>query len=145
MIEKTGDLFTTSNTFLAHGVNTAGVMGAGIAKSFAARFPKMVPTYRKMCQDGLLTPGRVFTYVDPESGVTVYNAATQDLPGRHASLGWVVDAMCTVAAESVTAGHRTVSVPRIGCGIGGLDWDNVRMVLSLIEQEYEIEFEVWTL
>lgn len=138
-----GDLFTTDAPALGHGVNVDGLMGAGIAAQFAARFPAMLEAYRAQCRSGALRPGGMFAWVDLDSGRWVYNLASQDRPGRRARLGWVESSARAALAHADTHGVPVVALPQIGCGIGGLIWEDVAGVLDHVQGDFDAKFEVW--
>ena len=143
MIQKKGDLFTTTAKGICHGVNIDGVMGAGIAKQFRERFPDMYQGYRQLCLEGRLKPGEVFSYFDPATGLTIFNIASQDHPGANARLDWIRQGLETVA---VNTDLNIVAMPLIGCGIGGLAYDGEYLdTLSGVEEFFGITLEVWTL
>lgn len=144
MIEKNGDVFTSDAPALGHGVNTRGAMGAGIAPHFAKRWPEMESQYIVLCRDQHLNPGETFVY-KTEDGRWVYNMASQDLPGPNAAIDWLSGAAEAAAFHASENGVDRIAIPRIGCGIGGLDWDDVSAVLEQIELSYNMQFEVWTL
>lgn len=141
-----GDLFSAAVPALAHGVNVRGVMGAGIATEFRARFPEMYAEYRGLCRDGGLVAGEVHPWRDPASGCWVYNLASQDKPGANARLEWLDSSVRAMANHASRHGVAKVAMPRVGCGIGGLRWRDVHRVLSGIARDHEhVELEVWTL
>lgn len=140
---RSGDLFDTELTHLGHGVNVVGVMGAGIAVSFRERYPEMYEDYQEACRENRIQPGSVFPY--SEGGDRIYNIASQDKPGAHARLEWLrsgLDAALAVVAEY---GGEGIAIPRIGCGIGGLDWDNVLPIIEELSDKHDVTVEVWTL
>ena len=150
IVFKTGDLFTTDVKVLGHGVNCCGVMGAGIAKSFAEKFPRMVGLYENICMDKILNPGGIYIYEEGET--TVYNMATQDFPGANADLGWVATSFMYTLLEMRVREQYQIAIPRIGSGIGGLEWSDVQYELELQLANYDqdknsppIQVEVWTL
>lgn len=146
MIDRSGDLFTTEAKVIGHGVNTRGVMGAGIAVAFRNRWPQMYEEYRLACEDGSLVAGSCLLWETGSEGVElVANIASQDFPGPHASLSWLDQGATCAAAGALERGYDTIAIPRIGAGIGGLDWDEAAQVLRKVEEETGITFEVWTL
>jgi len=144
MIEKTGDLFSTDAPFIAHGVNCRGVMGSGIAVQFRQRYPEMYEQYRLQCQRGVFWPGEVFVWAAPE--VTVLNISSQFEPGPNATLDYLRKGLFRAL---LTADRQVLALPRIGCGIGGLDWDSqVKPAILAAESDFELgpdQIEVWTL
>jgi O-acetyl-ADP-ribose deacetylase (regulator of RNase III) len=147
MIEKQGDVFTTDATYIGHGVNCKGVMGAGIAKTIREKFPKVYDEYRQVCANGGLVPGSLFAY--PENGKMIVNLATQNNPGPDATYEAVINSLLhfsKVASEpnKIKRYGNTIAIPEIGCGIGGLEWPIVELAIELVEEVYpEIEYEVW--
>lgn len=147
MIELEADLFTSTAPALGHGVNTHGVMGAGIAVVVRASFPGLFERYVEECSSGRLTPGKVHVFVPPHDWPTpqraVFNMATQDRPGPYATLLWVRQAAGAALALADSYGFDRVAIPRIGCGIGGLRWNAVRTVLADVERRHSAHFEVF--
>lgn len=130
--ERVGDLFEAPQKILGHGVNCQGVMGAGIAKRFADRYPDMYYSYVSHSRDWLRPGMCSFHFV--EEGKVVVNLATQDKPGPNARYGWVVasivSAVSAMSNVPVLAPVREMAIPRIGCGIGGLLWPVVKKCLE---------------
>lgn len=144
MIEMYGNIFDTEQLHIGHGVNTHGVMGAGIALQIRDRFPKNYIKYYNYCRSGELQPGHVVAM--REKGWVVYNLASQDAPGPHARYEWLANSL----RESVNAmlSHddgNLLAIPEIGCGIGGLKWSVARLIILGIERELDKGhlFEVW--
>lgn len=145
MIEKNGDMFTSDATYLAHGVNTVGVMGAGIAKTVKEKFPKTYEEYKWLCSRQGLVAGNYFCF--PENGKVIVNLASQAMPGPDANYDWLFTSLLRFAQSAVAKVKRNgniVAINEIGCGIGGLEWPVVKKVIETIEAIVpEIEFEVW--
>lgn len=130
---RTGDLFTQGFTAYAHGVNCRGLMGAGIAREFRRRWPGMHNQYAYLCARYRLQLGEVFKWQrhDAEADNTIiYSLATQDRPGRHASLDAVRQTVTWMVDDAEAHGVPEIGLPRIGAGIGGLAWSDVSAVLD---------------
>lgn len=144
IIHKTGDLFTSTAQALGHGVNTQGLMGSGIAPIFRSKFPDIFAPYAKACDDGFLNPGDMIPVFS--RGRWIFNIASQKQPGPDARLEWLkagVEASLAFAAEE---GISSIALPRIGAGIGGLNWDDVVDVITEAATAYEnITVELWSL
>ena len=116
-------------------VNLVGVMGAGLAKQVAERWPHCVPLYVRACRNGSLTVGKV-------------------LPYRRTGNQWIIHAPTKVhwrnpsTVELVTISFRRslefcavadipqLHVPPMGCGHGGLHWQEVKPLLQQITDDY---------
>jgi len=142
--DKRGDIFTTKAEAIGHGVNCRGLMGAGIAVAFKQRFQGMYEAYKVRCITGELQGGEVFPWRD-DSGLWVYNIASQVEPGPNAKVTLFLPAMIKTLMHAEKHGVRSIAVPQIGCGIGGLDWPEVRGLLQLLSRDFPAtEIEGWT-
>lgn len=140
---KTGDVFTTTQDYIGHGVNTQGAMGAGVAKAVRDKYPHAYDVYRSACFNGKLKPGGALGVFD--GGKVIVNLASQEKTGADARYEWVFSS-CLDAARILThdGKKRVMAVPQIGAGIGGLEWPKVQRVLETVEFIYpNLEFEVW--
>lgn len=150
--ERTGDMFTSKAQIFVQGVNTVGVMGAGIAKQFREKFPDMYNNYKMHCDNNWLNPGDLHTFPNIEEidwrvrnkpQFIVANIASQDLPGANARLSWLSIGLNSLFF-SISGWGYLVAIPQIGCGIGGLDWADVKPMIVDYANYYEIDVELWT-
>lgn len=141
LIIRRGDLFS-SDLPLGQGVNTHGVMGSGIAVEFRRRFPLMYEDYREACLSGILEPGSFHRFV--EKGTTIYNISSQKSPGANATLDYLDLGLRDALDEIQDRDERGIALPRIGCGIGGLNWDDVLPLISDAAEDFgSLTVEVW--
>lgn len=137
-----GDLFEYPAKAIGHGVNTRGVMGAGIATVFKKLWPEMYAEYRTLCQSGKLVAGGFFPWQDPVSGKWVYNLASQDLPGPDARIEWLATAAHSALTHARDNDVIEIALPAIGCGIGGLELEDVKTCLTQVERNYPGYFTI---
>ena len=121
-------------------VNTVGVMGAGLAKEFASHFPKMFDAYKRDCKDGRLKAGHVWTYDHFPMG----QWDTGERPNviicfptkRHfndkSKLEDVVTGLVDLIRVVQEKNIRSLAIPALGCGLGGLSWPTVRPVIEAV-------------
>lgn len=142
MIEfTTGDLFTSSCEALVNTVNTQGVMGAGIALEFKRRFPRMFVDYKRACQNGTLKPGTVMSVrID---GVWVVNFATKDHWRDDSCLEWVEQGLGNLRHWIRSTQPGSIAIPPLGCGLGGLNWKDVRPMIERHLGDLEIRILVY--
>ena len=144
MIKRRGDLFTTDAACIGHGVNCRGVMGAGIAKAFREKYPENYKAYKRACREGILGAGDVFPWAFNDDGKFILNIASQVEPGANARYEWLFNGALEAAQICKGIGHDRLAIPLIGCGIGGLEWPQVEVLLLAIEIIVpDFQFEVW--
>lgn len=124
---KTGDLFGENVEALVNTVNCVGVMGRGVALQFKRRFPGNFKAYAKACAAGEVVPGRMFVHDTGELRPRVIiNFPTKRHwrnPSRMEDIESGLEDLVRVLKERRI---RSVALPPLGCGLGGLDWDEVR-------------------
>jgi O-acetyl-ADP-ribose deacetylase (regulator of RNase III) len=118
---QVGNLFASGAQTLVNTVNTVGVMGKGIAAQFKERFPDMYRDYVAMCELGRVKLGRPYLWV-PTFGQWVLNFPTKDHWRSSARLSDIVEGLEHLEAEYQEWGIRSLAVPPLGCGEGGLEW-----------------------
>lgn len=144
VVHKRGSVFDTSLTHIGHGVNTIGVMGAGIALLFRQRYPDMYEAYRELCLAEGLAPGSSFTYRN-DDGITVHNIASQRDKGADARLTWLEEGLDMALRDVADSGGAGIAVPWIGAGIGGLHQEDVQEVINTCAAKHpNLTVEVWT-
>ncbi|MEQ1946406.1 MAG: macro domain-containing protein [Bryobacteraceae bacterium] len=132
MIEpRSGNILDDHATALVNTVNTFGVMGKGIALQFRQAFPENYEVYRRACEKGEVTPGHML--VVPTNRLQnpkyIINFPTK----RHwkgksriedIKVG-LVDLVAVLKRERI----ESIAIPPLGCGNGGLDWQDVRPLI----------------
>lgn len=131
-----GDLF--ANRFkaqaLAHGCNCQGSMGAGIATGFRDRYPAMYDEYRRRCK----AKPREFNLGDAwlwkaDDQPSVFNLGTQEAIWRaRASYEAIESALKCMRQQADRESIRSIAIPRIGVGYGGLSWKKVRAIVEKV-------------
>jgi O-acetyl-ADP-ribose deacetylase (regulator of RNase III) len=126
-----GNLLEAPVEALVNTVNTVGVMGKGIALQFKRAFPNNFKAYARACKDGEVQIGKVFAYptgmIHPKWILNVPTKQHWRQPSRLDAVRRGVEAL---AATIEREGIKSVAVPPLGCGAGGLSWDVVRPLLE---------------
>lgn len=129
MIEfRAGDILRVDVEALVNPVNCVGTMGRGLALEFKAAFPLNFDAYRAACRRGEVQPGRMLMFgtgraTNPK---WVINFPTKR-HWRDRSLIEDIDAgLGALVQEIPHHGIRSIAIPPLGCGLGGLDWAAVR-------------------
>jgi len=138
-----GDLFSSKAQTLVCTVNTVGVMGAGVAKEFKARYPDMFQAYKRACRDYFFMKHRNFIY-DDVSGVKILCMPTKQHWRFPSKVEWVRTALKDIAAKYEEYGITSMAMPPPGCGNGGLLWwEEVEPVVRKILDPLPIEITVY--
>lgn len=96
-------------------------MGKGLALECAKRFQYVEVAYQHMCADNRFHPGDVHT-LNADKWRWVALAATQDDWRKPSDLGWI-ESICLEFVLTSTGWGDGIAVPKLGCGLGGLDWE----------------------
>ena len=141
------DIFLSGAQVLVNPVNCVGAMGKGLAKEFKKRYPSMFIGYKQDCNLGIYKPG--YCYLSHQAdNQWIANIPTKQDWRDPSKKEWVVQGIKNLVQDMAKSGgwYRTqrltsVAIPRIGCGLGGLDWNEIR---PLIIQELKgCYFDVW--
>jgi O-acetyl-ADP-ribose deacetylase (regulator of RNase III) len=123
-----GNLFDSPAEALVNTVNCVGVMGKGIAYQFRRAFPATYADYQQRCMRGEIRPGQVTSF--REKNRLIVNFPTK----RHwRSLSRLEDIEAGLQALRKlieTEGIRHIVLPPLGCGNGGLSWNDVRPAIE---------------
>ena len=127
---------------LVNTVNTVGVMGKGIALQFKKKFPENFKAYARACKNDKVKIGKMFTVpldklTDPRY---IINFPTKRHWREKSRLEYVRDGLEDLLHEIERLDLRSVAVPPLGCGNGGLDWESE--VRPLIEATFAQKPEV---
>ena len=129
MIEyKSGDILREDAEALVNTVNCVGVMGRGIALQFKKAFPQNFKAYAAACKNDELQPGRMFVF---ETGQLTYPKYIINFPTKRHWRGKsrIEDIEAGLADLAVTLRQyniRSVAIPPLGSGLGGLEWLEVK-------------------
>lgn len=138
MVEyKTGDILAEEVEALVNTVNCVGVMGRGIALQFKKAFPENFASYAAACKRGDVQPGRMYVV---ETG-QFYPSYIINFPTKRHWRGKSrmedIDAgLIALAKEIRERGIRSIAIPPLGSGLGGLDWSKVRPRIESVLREF---------
>jgi O-acetyl-ADP-ribose deacetylase (regulator of RNase III) len=124
---RTSLMDSTAQT-VVNTVNCVGVMGKGIAAEFKARYPEMYETYREICDQRLLEPGKLWLWKDADQWVL--NFPTKVHWRNPSRIEWIELGLQKFVAEYQRRCITEISFPRLGCGNGNLDWADVRPLME---------------
>lgn len=147
MIEyKKGDLLASDTEAIVNTVNCVGVMGRGIALQFKKRFPENFKFYENACKLGDVEPGKMLVYqieslCNPKYIINFPTKRHWRGASRVEDIkAGLADLVNIIESKNITS----VSVPPLGCGLGGLDWNEVKTYIeSAFAKLPQVNFEVF--
>lgn len=122
-----GNMFDTPAEAWVNAVNCVGIMGKGIALEFKSRFPAMYDSYRSACAQGDVQVGamHVWESAAPAGPRLVINFPTKRHWRDTSRLSDIEAGLRALAVEIVRRRIRSIAIPALGCGLGGLAWPEV--------------------
>jgi O-acetyl-ADP-ribose deacetylase (regulator of RNase III) len=133
-----GNLLTADAEALVNTVNTVGVMGKGIALQFKRAFPGNYKAYKRACDRGEVKLGRMFVW--DTGGLTaghpryIINFPTKGHWRARSKLSDIEAGLVDLVRVIREHDIRSVAVPPLGCGHGGLQWRDVEpLILAAFE------------
>ena len=138
--EIEGDILHTRAQVIAHGIAPHDHFDTGLALALRERWPSMVRDYRHAIHDKPLEPGQIWAWsgVDADGSTRgIVNLLTQDMrhsgpnakPGK-ATLENVGRALKALARYVRDEKVRSVALPRLATGVGGLAWNDVKPLVQ---------------
>ena len=117
-------------------------MGKGVALQMAKHYPLLLAEYRKACNDRSLNVSRP-VLIGVKSNTYVLCLATKMDWRNPSRLDWI-DAGLGATSELIGEGLiKSLALPMLGCGAGGLDWKDVRALIYKHFQHELIDIEIY--
>lgn len=116
------DIFKSPAQVIVNTVNTVGVMGKGIAKRYKEIYPDMYKQYQKFCEQHLLDIGKLWIY--KSNTKWILNFPTKKHWRNPSKIEYIEQGLKKFVETYEEKGVSSVSFPQLGCGNGGLDWEN---------------------
>jgi len=125
---RTGDILKADAEAIVNTVNCVGVMGRGIALQFKKAFPANFRAYALACDNGEVQPGKMFIY-DTGSFTNprfIINFPTKRHWKGKSRIEDIDSGLAALARNISERGIKSVAIPPLGAGLGGLEWNDVR-------------------
>ncbi len=142
-------MFTTQANAIVNAVNCVGVMGKGVALEFKRRWPENYKQYKKICNAGELSPGKMFVFdngdmFSEENPRYLINFPTKKHWREKSRLSYIEDGLDDFVVQLSKYNIKSVALPPLGCGNGGLPWEEVKSLMELkLSDIKDIEFFIY--
>lgn len=137
LTETHGNLLVAKTEAIINTVNCVGVMGKGIALQFKQAFPKNYDAYRRACEHGEIKLGHMFVF---DTGSMIFprwiiNFPTKDHWKGKSKLRDIESGLKDLVRVIRDNKIKSIAVPPLGCGNGGLDWADVKPLIEKVFAE----------
>jgi O-acetyl-ADP-ribose deacetylase (regulator of RNase III) len=132
---KSGDMFAERVDALVNTVNCVGVMGKGVALEFKQRWPENFKVYKAACDAKTLVPGRILIYENrglfgSEGPRFLVNFPTKSHWRSPSKISYIEDGLDSLVEKIRLFKIKSIALPPLGCGNGGLDWSDVKPIIA---------------
>ena len=122
LIEK-GNIFNSDCEFLVNPVNCVGVMGKGLALEFKNKYPLNFEIYKKACDNASFNIGNLL--IVPVDNKFIVNFPTKKHWRNKSDLKFIKIGLEELKVAIKDFNIKSIALPKLGCGLGGLDWNEV--------------------
>lgn len=123
-----GNIFDSPAQVIVNTVNTVGVMGKGLALSFKQRYPDMFERYKKACEKRQLAIGKLMLFYEPDHWLLLF--PTKENWRNPSKLEYIEKGLLKFVDTYADKNIVSIAFPRLGCGNGELDWNDVRPLME---------------
>ena len=142
IIIRNGDILNSECQTIINPTNTVGVMGNGLALKFKNKYPEMYNHYKIGCDSGLFVIGKPYIYKINDQK-WIMNFPTKKHWKNPSKIEYIIDGLKYILKNYKKAKITSLAVPALGCGLGGLNPNEVYYYLNLYLSEMEIPVELY--
>ena len=141
-----GNMLEAETEALVNTVNTNGVMGKGIALQFKEQFPMNFKIYAAACKKGEMQVGKML--VVKENTFTgeklIINFPTKTDWFKKSQYSYIEDGLKDLAKVITEYKIKSIAIPPLGCGNGGLKWEKVKpMMVRYLGQLSNVSIQIY--
>lgn len=123
-----GDLFDYDVDAIINTINCVGVMGKGLALEFKNRYPKNYAHYKTQCNYNKVKTGKMLTF--KENDTWIINFPTKQNWKHKSKMSYIEDGLDDLVNVIIDNNIKSIAIPALGAGLGGLDWNEVKAVIN---------------
>ena len=141
-----GDILNADVEALVNTVNCVGVMGRGIALQFKNMFPENFKAYAAACSRDAVKPGSMFVFETGELTNPRYiiNFPTKRHWRGKSRMEDIEAGLIALREEISQRGIRSIAIPPLGSGLGGLDWSAVKpRIVAALSSLQNVDIRVY--
>ncbi len=141
-----GDMMLSGAEALVNTVNTVGVMGKGIALQFKEAFPNNNKAYVEACKRKELEPGKLLAVWDENlqfGKKLIINFPTKIHWRNPSQYEYIEKGLVTLRELLQREEIKSIAIPPLGSGNGGLDWNRVKPMIEQALSGLETEIMIY--
>jgi len=141
-----GNIFDSTAEALVNPVNCVGVMGLGLALQFKIRHHDNFLAYQKECKLKKVKVGRMFVYAKATRRPShIINFPTKIHWKDSSNLSYINEGLDDLRMVILAMNLKSIAIPRIGCGLGGLPWIVVHdMIVNKLQDLHDVDIQIYT-
>ncbi|WP_338815028.1 macro domain-containing protein [Bernardetia sp. Wsw4-3y2] len=138
-----GNILESNTEVIINPVNTVGVMGKGLALQFKQKFPTNYKIYKEACKNKTIDIGKLLLVSDfkNESNLErkqfIINFPTKKHWRNPSKIEYIEEGLKDLVRIIETQKFESMAIPALGCGLGGLEWEDVRFLLEKYLEKIE--------
>ncbi len=140
-IYKNGDILKSEAQALINTVNCEGYMGKGLAYQFKQVYPEMNRDYIKACKTGKLKIGKLHYYSYGEK--IIINFPTKNKWRERSLIDYIYIGLDELIKLVKQLDIKSVAIPPLGSGNGGLNWNEVKKVIETSLQNLSNKIDIY--
>jgi len=143
---KIGNLLDSNAEALVNTVNTDGIMGKGIALQFKNEFPNNYKEYVKACKNNQISIGKLFVFEEQtllKGKKIIINFPTKTNWRKPSEYSYIENGLIDLVNIIIEKDIKSIAIPPLGAGNGGLDWNNVKEILEKHLKDIDCEIQIF--
>ncbi|WP_338759666.1 macro domain-containing protein [Bernardetia sp. ABR2-2B] len=127
-----GNILESSTEVIINPVNTVGVMGKGLALAFKKEFPHNYKIYKEACKNKTIDIGKLLLVDESnlERKKFIINFPTKKHWRNPSKIEYIEEGLKDLVQILKNNNFESMAIPALGCGLGGLEWEDVRLLLE---------------
>lgn len=140
---ENGNIFESECKIITNAVNCIGIMGGGIAKQFATRYPQMLDEYKLFCEHNVIALGRPVYHIIQNENKIICNFPTMFYPGSITNEEDIVKGLSQLKKDAASLEYCSIALCALGCGVGRFSYDRLKELVYNIFTDYPNVVELY--
>ena len=136
-----GNIFKSTAEVIVNPVNTVGIMGKGLALKFKINYPDMFVKYQEICNKKLLKPGILYLHTSKNKKILLF--PTKEHWKNNSKVEYIEKGLIAFINGYEKYNIKSIAFPKLGCGLGGLDWQEIKVLMEKYLEKLPIEVYIY--